>query len=37
MNLKKLTHPDQTPTDPAFYFGWYDLTREQLGDIFLKA
>ncbi|MBA4394238.1 MAG: hypothetical protein C0407_11860 [Desulfobacca sp.] len=28
---------DQTPTDPAFYFGWYDLTREQLKDIFLCA
>jgi len=28
---------DQTPTDPAFYFGWYDLTREQLNDIFACA
>jgi alcohol dehydrogenase class IV len=28
---------EQTPTDPAFYFGWYDLTREQLKDIFLNA
>lgn len=28
---------DQTPTDPAFYFGWYDLTREQLKDVFLSA
>jgi alcohol dehydrogenase class IV len=28
---------EQTPTDPAFYFGWYDLTREQLKDIFLCA
>lgn len=28
---------EQTPTDPAFYFGWYDLTREQLKDIFLSA
>jgi alcohol dehydrogenase class IV len=28
---------NQTPTDPAFYFGWYDLTREQLKDIFVKA
>ncbi len=25
----------QTPTDPAFYFGWYDLTREQVKDVFL--
>jgi len=28
---------DQTPTDPAFYFGWYDLTRDQIKDIFLCA
>ena len=28
---------DQTPTDPAFYFGWFDLTREQFRDIFLCA
>jgi acetaldehyde dehydrogenase / alcohol dehydrogenase len=28
---------EQTPTDPAFYFGWYDLTKEQLKDIFLCA
>ena len=28
---------DQTPTDPAFYFGWFDLTREQFKDIFLNA
>ena len=28
---------EQTPTDPAFYFGWYDLTREQLKDVFLCA
>ena len=28
---------EQTPTDPAFYFGWYDLNRDQLRDIFLKA
>ena len=35
---KKLEHIlDQTPTDPAFYFGWYDLTREQLKDVFLSA
>ncbi len=27
----------QTPTDPAFYFGWYDLTEVQLKDIFLCA
>ena len=27
----------QTPTDPAFYFGWFDLNREQLKDIFLSA
>ena len=27
----------QTPTDPAFYFGWYDLNEEQLKDIFLCA
>ena len=35
---KKLDHIlDQSPTDPAFYFGWFDLTREQLKDIFLCA
>ncbi len=28
---------DHTPTDPACYFGWYDLTREQFADIFEKA
>jgi alcohol dehydrogenase class IV len=28
---------NQTPTDPAFYFGWFDLTREQLMDVFLCA
>ncbi len=28
---------EQTPTDPAFYFGWFDLTRDQLRDIFLNA
>ena len=28
---------EQTPTDPAFYFGWFDLTREQLNDIFSHA
>ena len=28
---------DQTPTDPAFYFGWFDLTREQLKDVILNA
>ena len=28
---------EQTPTDPAFYFGWYDLNKEQLKDIFLCA
>jgi len=28
---------EQTPTDPAFYFGWYDLTRDQLHDIFSHA
>jgi alcohol dehydrogenase class IV len=28
---------EQTPTDPAFYFGWYDLTRGQLRDLFLCA
>ena len=28
---------EQTPTDPAFYFGWFDLTEEQLKDIFLRA
>lgn len=27
----------QTPTDPAFYFGWYDLTKDQLKDIFVCA
>ena len=35
---KNLEHIlDQTPTDPAFYFGWYDLTREQVKDVFLCA
>ncbi|WP_457553831.1 iron-containing alcohol dehydrogenase [Desulfobacula sp.] len=28
---------EQTPTDPAFYFGWFDLTKDQLRDIFLNA
>jgi len=28
---------EQTPTDPAFYFGWYDLARPQLRDLFLQA
>lgn len=28
---------EQTPTDPAFYCGWYDLTRNQLKDIFACA
>ncbi len=28
---------DQAPTDPAFYFGWFDLTREQLEDLFMCA
>jgi len=28
---------EQTPTDITFYFGWYDLTREQLKDVFLCA
>jgi alcohol dehydrogenase class IV len=28
---------EQTPTDPAFYFGWFNLTRDQLEDIFLHA
>ncbi len=28
---------DQTPTDPAFYFGWFDLTRAQLMDVFTCA
>ena len=28
---------EQTPTDPAFYFGWFNLTRDQLKDIFLHA
>ncbi len=28
---------DQAPTDPAFYFAWYDLNRDQLKDIFLAA
>jgi alcohol dehydrogenase class IV len=28
---------DQAPTDPAVYFAWYDLTREQFKDIFLAA
>jgi alcohol dehydrogenase class IV len=27
----------QTPTDPALYFAWYDLTRDQFRDIFLAA
>ncbi len=27
----------QTPTDPSFYFGWYDLTREQIKDVFVNA
>jgi alcohol dehydrogenase class IV len=28
---------EQTPTDPAFFFGWFDLTKDQLRDIFLNA
>ncbi len=28
---------DQTPTDPGFYFGWYDLNQEQFRDIFFSA
>jgi len=28
---------EQTPTDPGFYFGWYDLNPEQFKDIFLSA
>jgi alcohol dehydrogenase class IV len=28
---------EQTPTDPAFYYAWYDLNRKQLNDIFLSA
>lgn len=28
---------NQTPTDPACYFGWYDLTRDQFKDIFINA
>jgi alcohol dehydrogenase class IV len=28
---------EQTPTDPGFYFGWYDLNKEQFKDIFLNA
>lgn len=28
---------DQTPTDPAFYFGWFDLTREQLNELYQCA
>lgn len=27
----------QTPTDPGFYFGWFDLNNEQFKDIFLNA
>ena len=27
----------QTPTDPTFYFGWFDLNNEQFKDIFLSA
>jgi alcohol dehydrogenase class IV len=27
----------QTPTDPGFYFGWFDLTQEQLKDVFYRA
>lgn len=27
----------QTPTDPGFYFGWFDLNNEQFKDIFLSA
>jgi alcohol dehydrogenase class IV len=27
----------QTPTDPSFYFGWFDLNNEQIKDIFLSA
>jgi len=28
---------DQTPTDPGFYFGWYDLNQDQFRDIFFSA
>lgn len=28
---------EQTPTDPGFYFGWYDLNPEQFKDIFFSA
>lgn len=28
---------EQTPTDPGFYFGWYDLNKDQFKDIFLSA
>jgi alcohol dehydrogenase class IV len=28
---------EQTPTDPGFYFGWYDLNKDQFRDIFLNA
>ena len=28
---------DQTPTDPGFYFGWYDLNKDQFRDIFFSA
>jgi len=28
---------EQTPTDPGFYFGWYDLNHEQFRDIFFRA
>ncbi len=28
---------EQAPTDPAMWYGWYDLTREQFRDIFINA
>ncbi len=28
---------EQTPTDPGFYFGWYDLNKDQFKDIFFNA
>jgi alcohol dehydrogenase class IV len=34
-NMDKML--EQTPTDPGFYFGWYDLNRDQFKDIFLNA
>jgi acetaldehyde dehydrogenase/alcohol dehydrogenase len=28
---------EQAPTDPGLYFGWYDLSKEQMEDVFLNA